>query len=532
MSAPAREVAAPDSGEIERIRLIHARQRAAFAAHPYPSADERRERLKRLRSAQRQHQDPLAEAMSEDYGGRSQFESKMSDVLGPVLEINHALGHLGRWMRSRRRSTELLFATNRAYVMYQPKGVVGIVAPWNFPVYLALGPLVAALAAGNRAMIKMSEYTPRTTEAVRALVTACFAEDEVAVFGGAVAAGQAFAATAFDHLVFTGSPAVGPQVMRAAAANLTPVTLELGGKSPAIVGPDADLGAAARAIAHGKAFNGGQTCVAPDYALVPRARVEAFAAAVAAAFRGFYPEVRGNADYTSVVNDRQHARLLDLIADARARGATVTVAGTIGPDRRLPLHVVTGVRDDMRIAREEIFGPILPLVGYDTVEDALRYVAARPRPLALYPFGLDARTLATVLASTHSGGVTVNDWGWHVFNHDLPFGGTGTSGMGSYHGEEGFRELSHAKAVFRRHRLFPVGLFYPPYATSCSASHYGSISASRPAERDARATRRATARRRRDRPQAAAEAARAAARRSRGGSRGRRSAHCLCRCSE
>ena len=462
MSAAA-DPAGTDSAEIERLQTIYGRQRTAFAAHPYPTADERRARLKTLRAALRARQDELADAMSDDFGGRSHFESKMADVLGPVLEINHALGHLGRWMRSRRRHTELLFATNRAYVMYQPKGVVGIIAPWNFPVYLALGPLVAALAAGNRAMIKMSEYTPRTTEAVRALLADCFPEDEVAVFGGAVAAAQAFSALPFDHLVFTGSPAVAPHVMRAAAANLTPVTLELGGKSPAILAPNADLAAAARAIAHGKTFNCGQICVSPDYALVPRARVEEFAAAVAGVFRGLVPEVRGNADYTSVVNDRQHSRLLDLIADARSRGATVTVAGSIGPDRRLPLHVVTGVRDDMRIAREEIFGPILPVVGYDTLDEATAYVAARPRPLALYPFGFDGAALESLLGATHSGGVTVNDWGWHVFNHDLPFGGTGTSGMGSYHGEEGFRELSHAKAVFKRHRFFPVGLFYPPY---------------------------------------------------------------------
>ena len=463
MNAAASAAAPADAAEIARLQLIYAQQRAAFAASPYPAAAERRARLKRLRSALRAHQDRLADAMSDDFGGRSQFESKMADVLGPVLEINHALGHLGRWMRSRRRRTELLFATNRAYVRYQPKGVVGIIAPWNFPVYLALGPLVAALAAGNRAMIKMSEYTPRTTEAVRALLADCFAEDEVAVFGGAVAAAQAFAALPFDHLVFTGSPAVAPHVMRAAAANLTPVTLELGGKSPAIVAPAADLGAAARAVAHGKTFNCGQICVSPDYALVPKARVEEFAAAVAAAFREFVPEVRGNADYTSVINDRQHSRLLDLVADARARGAAVTVAGTTGPDRRLPLHVITGVREEMRIAREEIFGPILPVIGYETLAEALRYVAERPRPLALYPFGFDSAALAAALDGTHSGGVTVNDWGWHVFNHDLPFGGSGTSGMGSYHGEEGFRELSHAKAVFTRHRWFPVALFYPPY---------------------------------------------------------------------
>jgi coniferyl-aldehyde dehydrogenase len=454
---------ADDAGEIARIASIHARQRAAFAADPYPDAASRRRRLKALRAALRRHQDILATAMGEDFGGRSTFESKMADVLGPVLEINHALGHLGRWMRSRRRRTELLFATNSAYVMYQPKGVVGIISPWNFPVYLALGPLVTALAAGNRAMIKMSEATPRTCAAVRAMLAECFSEDEVAVIGGAVEAGRAFSATAFDHLVFTGAPAIAPAVMRAAAEHLTPVTLELGGKSPALVAPGSDLRAAADSIAHGKAFNCGQICVSPDYALVPEAEVDAFATAVVEAFRRMVPETRGNADYTGIVNERHHARQRALIEDARERGARILVAGETGDDRRMPLHVITGVRPEMRIASEELFGPILPVLGYRSVEDALAQIASRPRPLALYPFGFSGHDLERLLRETHSGGVTVGDWGWHVFNHDLPFGGSGQSGMGSYHGEEGFRELSHAKAVFRRHRFFPVGLFRPPY---------------------------------------------------------------------
>ncbi len=467
-AAPA--VAAPpdardDEAGIARMASVLAAQRRAFAAHPFPTLTERRAKLQALRAALRRHQDRLAAAISEDFGGRSVFESKLADVIGPVLEINHALGHLRRWMRRRRRHTELVFATNRAFVMSQPKGVVGIIAPWNFPVYLALGPLVAALAAGNRALLKMSESTPRTTAAVRALLAEVFAEDEVAVFGGAVRAAQAFSALPFDHMVFTGSPAIAPEIMRAAAANLTPVTLELGGKSPALLAPSADIEAAARSIAHGKAFNAGQICVAPDYALVPRARVAEFAAAAVRAFAALYPVVSGNADYTGIVNARQHGRLEALLADARAKGAIVTAAGTGGADRRLPLFVVTGVRDDMRIAREELFGPILPVIGYDSVDEAIAYVNARPRPLALYPFGFSAGALGGVLDTTHSGGVTVNDWGWHVFNHDLPFGGSGTSGMGTYHGEEGFRELSHQKAVFVRHRFFPVGLFYPPYGS-------------------------------------------------------------------
>jgi coniferyl-aldehyde dehydrogenase len=456
---------ADDAGEIERLRRLHPAQQAAFAAAPYPLAGERRARLKALRAALRAHQDHLVTAIGADFGCRSPFESRLADVLGPVLEINHALAHLGEWMRSRRRRTELLFATNRAYVMYQPKGVVGIIAPWNFPVYLALGPLTAAIAAGNRAMIKMSEYTPRTTEAVRRMLGECFPEDEVAVIGGAVEAGRAFAALPFDHLVFTGSPAVAPQVMRAAAEHLTPVTLELGGKSPALVAPGADFAAAARAVAHGKAFNSGQICVSPDYALVPAQRVREFAEQAAAAFRAMYPDVRGDADYTSIVNDRQYARLQDLLRDATAQGADVIAAGPPGDGRRLPLHVVTGVTEGMRIAREELFGPILPVIGYESVESAVRYVNARPRPLALYPFGFDEDALQRLLEQTHAGGVTVNDWGWQVFNHDLPFGGSGQSGMGGYHGVEGFRELSHAKSVLRRHRFFPVRLFYPPYGT-------------------------------------------------------------------
>jgi coniferyl-aldehyde dehydrogenase len=455
--------AAAAAEEIARLHALLAGQRAAYEAAPYPDYATRVARLRALRAALRRHQDPIAVAIDADFGGRSHFESKFADVIGPVLEINHALAQLARWMRPRRRRTELLFATNTAYVMYQPKGVVGIIAPWNFPVYLALGPLIAALAAGNRALIKMSEYTPRTTAAVRTLLAECYPETEVAVVGGGVALARAFAGLAFDHLVFTGSPSIGPEVMRAAAANLTPLTLELGGKSPVVVGPEANLAAVARSVAHGKGFNCGQVCVSPDYALVPDGRVAEFVAAVGAAFAELHPSTSGNPAYTAIINDRQYERLQALIEDARSKGATITVVGETGTDRRLPLHIVTGVREDMRIAREELFGPILPVIGYANVAAATRYIAARGRPLALYPYGFCAAALQALLTASHSGGVTVDDWGWHVFNHDLPFGGCGTSGMGSYHGEEGFRELSHAKAVFKRQRLFPSGLFRPPY---------------------------------------------------------------------
>ena len=445
------------------MKALLERQRSAFQRHPYPSLAERKEKLRALRAALRRRQDELCGAIARDFGGRSRTESLMADVLGPVLEINHALSHLRGWMKRRRRSPELLFFPNRVWVEYQPKGVVGILSPWNFPGYLTLGPLVAALAAGNRAMVKTSELTPATTEAMKRLLAECFEEDEVAVTGGDAEVGKAFAALPFDHLVFTGSTEVGRSVMRAAAENLVPVTLELGGKSPAIVSRSADLDAAALRIVHGKVFNCGQICVSPDYALVPRELETAFVNAARSAFARLAPRPASDPDYTSIVSDRHASRLQALLDDARVRGASVLACAESSHPRRLPLHLVSGITDGMRIAREEIFGPLLPVLPYERIEEAAAYVAARPRPLALYYFGRDAEEAAAIRHQTHSGGVTLNDWGWHVFQHDLPFGGIGASGMGSYHGEEGFRALSHARSVFSERRFFPVRLFYPPY---------------------------------------------------------------------
>jgi coniferyl-aldehyde dehydrogenase len=454
----------PDGAEIERMRAVFERQRRAFDAAPYPDRSHRQTALRRLIGALQRHQDKIVGAVNADFGVRASAETKLVEVMGPILHARHAMSHLRRWMRRRRRRTELLFLTNRAWVELQPKGVVGIIAPWNFPVYLTLGPLITALAAGNRAMIKASEFTPRTTEVLRTLLAECFDEDEVAVFGGAVEAAQAFSRLSFDHLVFTGSPSVGRHIMRAAAENLTPVTLELGGKSPAIVGPKADLRDAALRIAHGNVFNAGQICVAPDYALVPRGQAGVFAAAVRDAVGRLCPRVEGSQEYTSIITERQAARLRHLLDDAAARGATLVRCGAQAQgSRQMPLTVVTGVDERMQLMQEEIFGPILPVVEYDRLDDALAYVRRGERPLSLYAFGFDAAERDRLLKETHAGGVTFDDWGWHVFQHDLPFGGIGNSGMGSYHGEEGFAELSHAKAVFKRHRWFPIGLFYPPY---------------------------------------------------------------------
>ena len=445
------------------MRAVLERQRAAFERAPYPSAAQREQQLRALREAMRRHRYALSDAIAQDFGARARTESLFVDVLAPVLAIDYARRNVRRWMKPSRRRTELLFLPNRSWVEYQPKGVVGVISPWNYPVNLTLGPLAAALAAGNRAMLKMSEVTPATADAVRVLLAECFDEDEVAVFGGDAEVGKTFASLPFDHLVFTGSESVGRAVMRSAAENLVPVTLELGGKSPAIVSHSADLAAAARRIVHGKLFNSGQTCVSPDYALVPRVHEQAFLAAAQAAFARMMPPAGSHPEYTSIVSDRHAARLDALVDDARARGATVVQCGDSAGIRRMPFHLVTRVRDDMRLAREEIFGPLLPVIPYDRIDDAIAHVASRPRPLALYYFGRDVAESAMVRRRTHSGGVTINDWGWHVLQHDLPFGGIGASGMGSYHGEEGFRALSHARAVFREHRFYPAGLFHPPY---------------------------------------------------------------------
>ena len=462
-TVPSRPAASAAS---ERVARLFAAQRAAFATDPAPSASERRNRLKALKRQVQRYQDPLAEAMSRDFGYRAAAESKMLDLLGSVLEVNHALSHLRRWMKPSRRSTELLFLSNSVKVLYQPKGVVGVIVPWNFPIYLALGPLVAALAAGNRVMVKMSEVTPATNAVLRTMLAEVFAEDLVALVGEELVDPNVFTALPFDHIVFTGSPAVGRIVMRTAAESLTPVTLELGGKSPALVTRNYPIADAAKRITHGKSTNAGQICVAPDYALVPRERVDEFVAGVRRAFASLYAgKAVGNADYTAIVNDHHLRRLRALLDDAVTKGARVEPCAP-GPGhegRQLPLQIVTGVTAEMRLMNEELFGPILPIVPYDTIEEATAYINAGPRPLALYCFSHDGAERDELLRRTHSGGVCVNDWGWQVVNHDAPFGGVGNSGMGSYHGEEGFRELSHAKTVFQRQRFFPIDLFYPPY---------------------------------------------------------------------
>ena len=448
----------------ERLHLILEQQRAAFDRERLPSLAQRRDRLERLRRMTATHAQDLAEAMSRDFGHRSRHESLLADLFTVESGARHAIRHLKRWMAVRRAPTALHFLPASNRLMPQPLGVVGIVAPWNYPYYLAMAPALAALAAGNRVMIKPSELTPATSELMARLVAEHFAPDEMTVVTGDSEVGKAFTHLPFDHLFFTGSTPVGRLVAQAAAQRLTPVTLELGGKSPAIIDRSADLALAAERIAFGKLLNAGQTCVAPDYVLAPKELVQPLADAIVAAVRRFYPRIDGNPDYTAIVSPRHHARLRGLLDDARARGATLRPTHDEAPaDRRLVPTLLLGTTPDMTVMREEIFGPLLPIVPYGHVSEAIAQVNAGDRPLALYWFGEDRAAREDVLARTVAGGVTVNDCIWHLGQEEQPFGGVGASGMGAYHGVWGFNTFSKLKPVFLQTRFAGTRLFHPPY---------------------------------------------------------------------
>ncbi len=449
--------------ETQHLQPLLAAQRSAFQARPMPDLEQRLQWLDALYRVISGNRQALVRAISADFGNRSADETLLAEVMPSLHGIRYARRHLARWMKPSRRRVGLAFQPASARVVYQPLGVVGIIVPWNYPLYLAIGPLIGALAAGNHAMLKMSEATPATGRLLRDLLGQVFAEHEVAVVLGDAETGRAFSRLPFDHLLFTGSTAVGRQVMQAAAANLTPVTLELGGKSPAIVSADGDLQQAAANIAFGKTLNAGQTCVAPDYALVPAQRLDDFVEAYRQAVQRFFPRLADNPDYTSIINERHLARLQHYLADARARGARVLPLFAEGQERRLPHHLLLDVSDEMLVMQEEIFGPLLPVLPYTSLDQAIAYVNARPRPLALYYFGRDRAEQRQLLERTHSGGVCFNDALMHVAQDDLPFGGIGDSGMGHYHGREGFLTFSKARALFSRPRLNAARLIYPPY---------------------------------------------------------------------
>lgn len=441
----------------DQLGLTLTKIRAAFQRNPAPDYAERIDRLTRLRDAILEYKDRLLAAVDADFDGRAHAETMMAELLPTLEGIRYNKKNLRKWMGQSKRHTPLMLIGSKTKVYYQPLGVIGIVVPWNFPLFLGLSPLVGAFAAGNRAMIKTSEFAPRTAELLVEMLGKYFSDEEVVVVNGGVEVATAFTKLPFDHLVFTGSTQVGKIVMHAAADNLTPVTLELGGKSPAIVHDSFPIEEAAKRIAFGKGLNAGQVCVSPDYILVPRVKVDAFVKAFSAAFTAHYPSLQDNKDYTSIITERQRDRLLDNIRDAEEKGAKVhrlnPANDRFDTGRKLPMHVVTNVRDDMRVMQEEIFGPIVPVVPYDTLEEAIAYVNARPRPLALYYFDWDHGRGERIIAETHSGGVCINEVMTHTMVDDMPFGGVGPSGMGHYHGHEGFLNFSKAKGVVRKGRF-------------------------------------------------------------------------------
>jgi coniferyl-aldehyde dehydrogenase len=452
----------------EPMQEILARQREAFLQAGPPTLQERRADLTTLRRAIKNNADRIALEISGDFGNRSRYETLLADVWPALAAIRHAIRHLPNWMAPKRISVGLEFLPARARILYQPVGAVGIISPWNYPFQLAIMPLIAALAAGNRVMLKPSELTPRTAQFLAEFLGGLFPAEKVATILGGPDVGAAFAKLPFDHLFYTGSTAVGRQVMRAAAENLTPVTLELGGKSPCILAEDAALPAAVDSIVSGKLLNAGQTCIAPDYVLLPRERREDFIKLVGEAVKKFYPKLVANQDYGSIINERHYQRVRRYVAEAKERGARVVEFNPAqerlpGEARKLAPTLVIEPGEELGVMREEIFGPVLPVKSYGRIEEAIEYVNRRPRPLALYYFGKNEKQRDEVLNKTLSGGVSVNETLLHVLIEELPFGGIGASGIGAYHGEIGFQTFSHRKGVFLQSRFNGARFLRPPF---------------------------------------------------------------------
>lgn len=448
--------------ELERVLAL---QKAAYLANPYPSEAQRQDALDRLLNLLRLNTEAIEEAISEDFGSRSRDETYAFEVLSSTEEIRHTKRSLRKWMKREKRPVSWTSWPARAEIIRQPLGVIGIIVPWNYPLYLAVSPIVGALSAGNRVMVKMSEFTPRFSQLFAELVASSFAEDELFIVTGEADVARAFSSQTFDHILFTGSTATGRHVSLAAAANLTPVTLELGGKSPTIICDDADMDSAVSSILFGKLANVGQTCIAPDYVLLPRGSETAFIDAARRAVQRFYPTLESNQDYSCIVNERQAQRLRSYIADAEAKGATLHALHEEripdGSRKFVPL-LFTNVSDDMLIMQDEIFGPLLPLRTYEHFDEAIAYVNARPRPLALYLFTKDKQRTEHVLHHTISGGVVTNSVMLHVIQNDLPFGGVGPSGSGHYHGKDGFDTFSKLKGVMHQSAINGASLMHPP----------------------------------------------------------------------
>jgi coniferyl-aldehyde dehydrogenase len=452
-----------ESAENEAQRVFRI-QREAYLRHPYPSLEERRANLDKLERVLVDNTEAIAAAINADFGHRAFEETMIAELFTSLDGLRDTRKRLRKWMRPQRRHVSVLFATASNRVIPQPKGVVGVVSPWNYPLFLTISPLTSILAAGNRAMVKMATNSQHLCRLLADKVRAVFPEDTLAILPGVRA--QDFSTLPFDHLIFTGSADAGRTVMRAAAENLTPVTLELGGKSPTIVCDDFDVDEAASRILYAKYLNAGQTCLAPDYVLVPEAKRDRFVAAAKRILPERYPST-DQPSYTSVIDDKSYRRLRATLEDARQKGAQVVplVPEATFNDalRKIPPHLVLDPTDEMTIMQEEIFGPLLPVKTYRTIDDVIAYVNGKDRPLGFYVFTNDKATEEKLLYSTISGGVSINNCMLHVAQHDMPFGGIGPSGMGHYHGREGFFEFSKLRPVFTNPRISLLHLFYPPY---------------------------------------------------------------------
>ncbi|HQR21644.1 MAG TPA: coniferyl aldehyde dehydrogenase [Burkholderiaceae bacterium] len=442
-------------------------QRASYDAAPFPEWNIRRDRLQRLQAVIQDNEEAIEAAIDSDFGGRPRMETQIAEVFPSLAELRGAARRGARWMKPRGAWVSKWFLPARAHVMPRPLGVVGIIVPWNYPLFMAVGPLAGAIAAGNRAMVKMSEFTPSFSRLFANLVAGQFKEDELTVVTGGADVAAQFSALPFDHLLFTGSTVVGRHVMTAAAQNLTPVTLELGGKSPTVVAPGYSIERAAQRILAGKLLNAGQTCIAPDYVLLPKGKVPEFVAALRAQAQRMYPRGIQDPDYCSVVNPRHYGRLIGYLDQAAAAGVEVQPLfdGTDRNDethRLAPMAIVEPPMS-LEVMQQEIFGPLLPVIGYEDPEQAIAFINRQPRPLALYWFDDDAARIERALRQTHAGGVCVNETLMHVAQEELPFGGVGPSGMGHYHGRWGFDTFSKLTPVFKQSRLNGMNLFMPPY---------------------------------------------------------------------
>ena len=470
--------AAPTTG----MNGLLAKQKAAHLRDGIPSVQKRIEWLDKSIDLLATHGDALNDAMAADFGHRSKDQSNLTDIAGSIGALKHARSHVAKWMKPEKRKVEfpLGLLGSKAELQFQPKGVIGVISPWNFPVNLTFTPLAGVFAAGNRCMIKPSEFTEATSELMKELIAKYYRPEECVVVTGGPDVGAEFTKLAFDHILFTGATSVAKHVMRAAADNLVPLTLELGGKSPVVLGRSADLQKAANRIMAGKTLNAGQICLAPDYAFVPKEKTQDFVAAATKAVETMYPSgLKDNDDYTSIVNQRHFDRINGYIEDARARGGQVIEINPKGenfsqqPHHKIAPTLIIDPTDDMKVMQDEIFGPILPIKSYGDAKDAVAYINAHERPLGLYYFGEDESEKSFVLNNTTSGGVTVNDVIFHVAQEDVPFGGVGPSGMGSYHGRDGFLELSHKKAIYSQTKSELLAMMRPPYGDKYRAQVKG-----------------------------------------------------------